>query len=137
MTQPYSIVSGTSTLSILWSLSSWGALSQSISSRVYVQKLPHALRMRRSTLMDRGRHWGVVVNIPPEVKEPVRCLYARSVASTLNMAVASRIPFVRKHMMLVLASDTVRPNTAHTATITTIIFLSCSGDCKTTPASSA
>ena len=48
MTQPYSIVSSTLVLSIRI-LSSRGALGRSYSSRVYLRKLHHALRMRRST----------------------------------------------------------------------------------------
>ena len=41
------------------------------------------------------------------------------------MAVDSGIPFVRKHMISVLASDTVRPNAAHTTMVISITFLSC------------
>ena len=81
---------------------------------------------------------GIVVDLPPEVDELIRlvvhlarCLYAEC------GDVLRRHPFVRKHVISVLASDTVRPNAAHTTTITSIIFLSCSGDCETTPASSA
>ena len=78
---------------------------------------------------------GVVVDVPSEVYELVRLFVY--LASTLNAAVVSSIPLVRKHMISVLASETVKPNVAHTVTITTIIFLSCSGDCETTPASSS
>ena len=79
---------------------------------------------------------GIVVHVPPEVYKLVRLVV--HLASTLNMAVDCRIPFVRKHMTLVLlASDTVRPNVAHMTTITPIIFLSCSRDCVMTPALSA
>ena len=46
------------------------------------------------------------------------------------MAVDSGIPFARKHMISVLASDMARTNAAHMTTITPIIFLSCSGDCE-------
>ena len=53
------------------------------------------------------------------------------------MAVNFGIPFARKHVISVLSSDTVMPNDAHTTTSTPIIFLSCVGDCETTPASSA
>ena len=81
---------------------------------------------------------GIVVDVSPELYKLVRlvvhlarCLY------TLNVAVDSGIPFERKQMMSVLASDTARPNAAHTTTITPIIFLGFSGDCETTPASSA
>ena len=44
MTQPYSIASSTSALSILRILSSRAALGRSYSSRVYFRKLHHALR---------------------------------------------------------------------------------------------
>ena len=56
VTQPYSIVSSTSALSIRI-LSSRGALGRSYSSRVYFRKLHHALRTRRSTSMDRLAFW--------------------------------------------------------------------------------
>ena len=80
-----------------------------------------------------------MVGVPPEVYKLVRLmeLYTWPAASTLKMAVDSGIPFASKHMISVLASDTVSPNAAHTTTITHIIFLSCSGDCVTTPGSSA
>ena len=64
-------------------------------------------------------------------------LYTWLAASTLNVAVDSGIPLERKHMISVSVSDTMRPNAARTTTITPIIFLNCSGDCETTPASSA
>ena len=38
------------------------------------------------------------------------CLHTRLAASTLNMAVESGIPFVRKHIISALFFDTVRPN---------------------------
>ena len=50
---PYSIVSSTSAL-IIRILSSTGALGRSYISRAYFRKLHHALRMRRSTSMDRS-----------------------------------------------------------------------------------
>ena len=90
--------------------------------------------MRRSTSMDRSAWW---VTFPPRYTNSCVFLYTWPAASTLNVAVASSIPLVHKHMISVLASETVRPNAAHTVTITTIIFLSCSGDCETTPASLA
>ena len=128
------LVSSTSVLSIRI-LSSRGALGRSYSSKVYFRKLHHALRMRRSTSMDRSALWltfprGIYTN-------SFVWLYTWPAASTLNMAVDSGIPFALKHMISVLASDTVRPKAAHTTTITPIIFLSCSGDLETTPASSA
>ena len=76
-----------------------------------------------------GRHFGLRF---PEVYKLVRlavhlarCLYAECGGEL-------RHPSARKHMISVLASDTVRPNAAHTTTITPIIFLNCSGDCETT-----
>ena len=78
-----------------------------------------------------------MVDVSPEVYKLVRLLYTCPAASTLNVAVDSGIPFARKHMISVLASDTMRLNAAHTTTITSMIFLSYSGDLETTPASSA
>ena len=133
MTELYSIVSSTSALSIRV-LSSRGALGRSYSSRVYFWKLHHALRMRRSTSMDRSALW---LTFPPRYTNSFVWLYTWPAASTLNMAVDSGIPSVPKRMISVLASDIVRLNAAHTTTITPIIFFNCSGNCETTPASSA
>ena len=133
VTQPYSIISSTSALSI-WTLSSRGALGRSYSSRLYFRKLHHALRTRRSTSMDRSAFW---LTFPPRYTNSFVWLYTWPAASTLNVAVDFGIPFARKHMISVLVSYMVRPNAAHTTTITPIIFLNCSGDCETTPASSA
>ena len=79
----------------------------------------------------------IVVDVPPDVYELVRlvvhlarCLYA-------ECGDGLRHPFRTKHMILLLASDTVSPNAAHTTTIKPVIFLRCSGNCETTPASSA
>ena len=80
---------------------------------------------------------GIVVDVSPRYINLFIWLYTWPAASTLNLAVDSGIPFARKHMISVLVSDTVRPNAAHTTTITPIIFLSCSDNCETTPASSA
>ena len=129
----YNIVSRNSALRIRI-LSSRGALGRSYSSRVYFRKLHHALRMRRSISMDRSALW---LTFPPRYTNSFIWLYTWPAASTLNVAVDSGIPFARKHMISVLVSDTVRPIAAHTTTITPIIFLSCSGDCETNPASSA
>ena len=60
---------------------------------------------------------GIVVDVPPEVYKLVRPLYTWPAASALKMAVDSGIPFARKYMISVLASDTVKPNAAHTTTI--------------------
>ena len=133
MTQPYSVVSSTSALSIRI-LSSRGALGWSYSSRVYFRKLHNVLRMPRLTSMDRSALW---LMLPPRYTNSFVWLYTWPAASTLNMAVDSGIPFVRKHMISVLVSDTVRPNAAHTTTITHIIFSAARGDCETTSASSA
>ena len=107
MTQPYSIVSSTSARSIRI-LSSRGALGRSYSSRVYFRKLHHALRTRRSTSMDRSALW---LAFPLRYTNSFVWLYTWPTVSTLNVAVDSGIPFARKHMISVLASDTVRPNT--------------------------
>ena len=109
--QPYSIVSNTSALSIQI-LSSRGALGRSYSSRVYFGKLHHALRVRRSTLTERLALW---LTFPPRYTNSFVWLYTWPAASTLNVAVDSGIPFARKHMISVLASDTVRPNAAHSS----------------------
>lgn len=77
---------------------------------------------------------GVMVDVPPEVSEVVHTWPA---ASMLNVAAVSGNPLFRKHTISFLASETLRPNAAHAVTITTIIFLSCSGACKTSPVSSA
>ena len=115
-------------------LRSRGALVRSYSSRVFFQKLHHALRMRRLISMDRLALW---LTFPPGCMNSSVWLYIWSAASTLNMAVDSGTCFVRQQMISVLASDTVRPNAAQTNTGTPVIFLSFSGDCETTPASSA
>ena len=115
-------------------LSSKGALGRSYSSRVYFRKLHHALCMRRSASIDRSALW---LTFPPRYTNSFVWFYTWPAASTLNVAVDPGIPFARKYMISVLASDTVRPNAANTTTISSIIFLSCSGDCETTPASSA
>ena len=69
-----------------------------------------------------------MVDIPPEVYKLILWFYTWPAASPLNMAVDPGIRFVRKQIISVLASDTVKPNAAHTTTITPIIFLSYSGD---------
>ena len=122
MTQSYSIVSSTSALDIRI-LSLRGALGRSYSSRVYSRKLHYELRMRRSASIDRLALWLTFV---PRYTNSFVWLYTWPAASTLNVTVDSGIPFARKHMISVLASNTVRPNAAHTTTITPIIFLSCS-----------
>ena len=94
----------------------------------------HCVCMRWSTSMDKSASW---VTSPPKYTNSFVWLHTRPTTSTLNMAVDSGIPFVRKHIISVLTSNKARPNAAYTTTITPIIFLSCSGDCETTPASSA
>ena len=83
--------------------------------------------------MNRSALW---LTFPPRYTNSYVWLYTWPAAYTLNTAVDSDIPFARKYMISVLVSDTTRPNAAHTTTITPIIFLSCSGDCEMTPASS-
>ena len=80
---------------------------------------------------------GIVVDVSSEVYYLDRLVVHVARCHTLDVAMDSGIRFASKHMISILASDTVRPNAAHTTTITPIIFLSCSGDCETTPASSA
>ena len=114
MTQPCSTVSNTSALSIRI-LRSRGALGRSYSSRVYFRELYHALRTRRWISMDRSALW---LTFTPRYTNSFVWLYTWPAASTLNMAVDSSIPFARKHITSVLAPDTLRPNAAHTTTIT-------------------
>ena len=76
---------------------------------------------------------GVGVGVALEVLNSFVWLYTWPAVSTLNMVAGSGIPFVRKHMISVLASDTRRPNPAHTTMTIPIIFLSLSGDCETIP----
>ena len=80
---------------------------------------------------------GIVVEVPPRYTNSFVWLYTWPAASTLKVAVDYRIPFVRKHMISTLGSNTVRPNAAHTTTITPMSFRSYSGNCETTPESSA
>ena len=134
VTQSHSIVSSTSALSIQI-LISRGALGRSYSSRVFCRKLHRALRMHRSTSMDRLALWSA---FPPRYTNSCFWLFTWPAASTLNIVAAYGIPFVRKHMMSVLASHTVRPNATPTTTITLlIILLIFSGDSEMTPASQA
>ena len=94
--QPYSIVSSASALSIRI-LSSRGALGRSYSSRVYFRKLHHALRMRRSTSMERPALW---LTSPPRYNSFV-CLHTWPAASTLNTAADSGIPFARIEFLFI------------------------------------
>ena len=77
---------------------------------------------------------GIVVDASPEVYNSFVWLYTWPAASTLNMSMDSGIPFARKHIISVLASNAVRPDATHTTTITPIIFPKYSGDLETTPA---
>ena len=111
------------------------------SARAVVQfegVLPEAAPCVAYAPVDLDGQLGVVVDVSPEVYKLVRRVVqlARCLC-TLNVAVDSGTPFARKHMVSVLASATVKPNAAHTTTITFIIFLSCSGHLETTPASPA
>ena len=69
----------------------------------------HALCMPRSTSMDRSALW--LIFLPSYTNS-----FVWLTVCTLNLAGDFGIPFVRKHMISVLASDTVRPNAAHTTT---------------------
>ena len=80
---------------------------------------------------------GVVVDVPPEVYENVHLFVYLVGSLDAECGGGIRHPLVRKHIISVLASETFRPKAAHTVTITSIIFFSCSGDFDTTPASSA
>ena len=101
--------------------------------------LPEAAPCVAYAPVDLDEQVDIVVEVPSEVQytNSIVWLYPWPAASTLNVTVDSGIPFERKHMISVLASVTVRSNAAHTTTIIPIIFLSCSGDYETTPASSA
>ena len=90
--------------------------------------------MRRSPPMDRSAFWLI---FPPRYTTSFVGLHTWPAASTLNMAVDSGLPIVRKHMISALASGLVRPNAVNTTLIAPVIFLSCSSDCETTPSSSA
>ena len=99
--------------------------------------LPEAASCDACAPVDLDGQVGIMVDVTLEVYKFVclvvhlaRCLY-------VEYGGGLRLPFARKHVISVLASNTVRPNAAHTTTITPIIFLSCSGGCKTTSASSA
>ena len=113
---------------IIPTLSSRGALGRSYNSRAYFRKLHCALRMHmgQSTSMDMS---ALCLMFPPRYTNSFVWLYTWPAASILTMAVDSGIPFVLEHMISVLASDTT--------TITPIIFLSFLSGYKTTPASSA
>ena len=99
--------------------------------------LPKAVPCVAYAPVDLDEQVGSVVDVSPEVYKLVRLVVHLARCLTLNVAVVSCIPFARKHMISALAYDTVRPNAEHTTTITPIIFLGCSGDCETTPASLA
>ena len=87
--------------------------------------------------VDLDGHIGVVVDVPPEVYEIVNLLVYLAGSLDAECGGGIRYPPCAQTLISVLASETVRPNVTHTAMITTIIFLSCSGDFETTPASSA
>ena len=89
--------------------------------------LPEAAPCVAYAQIDLDEQVGIMADVPPEVHNSFVWLFTWHAAFTLNVAVDSGIPSVRKHMISVLASDTVRPNTAHTITITSIIFLAVRG----------
>ena len=135
MTQPYNVVSSISALDIR-TLSSRGALGRSYSSRVGV--LPEAAPCVAYVPVDLDGQIGVVVvEDPPGIR-------TRSFGGTSGWLplrwiwwVPPASPSCVKHMISLLASDTVRPNAAHTTTITPIIFQSCSVKFQATLASSS
>ena len=110
-------------------LSSTGALGRSYSSRVYFRKLHHALRLRRSTSMDR---LVLQFTFSPRHTSSFVWMNTWPAASTLKPVVDSSIPFARKHMISVLVYDTERPNAAHAHHLPELL----AGDCETTLASS-
>ena len=126
MTQPYSIVSSISAHSSRI-LSSRGALARSYSSRVYSRK-PCVARAP----VDLDGQVGIEVGNTSEVYKLVRLVLANCLYTEYGRGL--RHPL---RVISVLASDKVRPNATHTTTITSIIFLGCSGDCEMTQASSA
>ena len=126
-------------LELFGSLRSYFELEGSARSIIQFEGvLPEAATCVAYAPVDLDGETGVVVDVLPEVYGLIRlavhlasCLYAK-------VAVDSDIPLlVRKHTISVLTSDTVRANAAHTTTITPTIFHSFSGDCETTPVSSA
>ena len=118
VTQSYRTVSSTSALSTRI-LTSREALCQSYSLKMYFRKLHQELLRRRSTSMSGSPSW---LTFSPRYTSSFFWFYTLAAASTLNMAVPSGIPFGLKQIISVLASDMVRPNGAHTATITPIIL---------------
>ena len=76
--------------------------------------LHHALCMRGLTSIDRLALW---LTFPTTYTNFFVWLYTWPASSMLNVAVDSGIPFVRKHMISILASDTVRSNAAQAITI--------------------
>ena len=88
--------------------------------------------MHRSTLVDNSAL--LLLMFPPSYASSFIWLYTWSAASTLNMAMDSpaSLSCANTYMLIsVMASDTVRPNAAHTTTITPFIILGYSGDCET------
>ena len=81
-------------------------LEGSARSVVYFRKLHHALRKHRLTSVDRSAMW---LTFPSRYTNSFVWLYTWLATSTLNVAVDSGIPFVRKYIISVLASATVRP----------------------------
>ena len=109
MTQPYSIVSISSALR-------HPDFELEGSARSVVQFegiLPEAAPCVAYAPIDLDGQVVIVFDVPPRYMNSFVWLYTWPAASTLNVAVDSGIPLVRKHMISVLASDTVRPNAAH------------------------
>ena len=61
------------------------------------------------------------LTFPPRYTNSSVWLYTWPAVTTLNVAVDSVIPFVRKHMISVLDSDTMRPNVTHTTTMISVL----------------
>ena len=100
--------------------------------------LPDAVPCAAGAPVYFGGQVGAVVDVLSEVCQLFVWMYTTCpAASTLNTVVASIIYFVRKYMISVLVSDTVRLKASHTTMITPMIFLGFSGDRATTPAASA
>ena len=80
--------------------------------------LPEAAPCDAYAPVDLDGQVGIVVDValwltsPPRHTNSFVWVYTWPAASTLNEAVDSSIPFARKHMISVLASDTVMPNAA-------------------------
>ena len=87
--------------------------------------------------VDLGGHIGVVVDIPRVIYELVRLVVYLARYLYAEYGGGLRHPLHAYTHDLSRRLQYSRLNAAHTTTITSNIFLTCSGDCETTPASSA